>query len=273
MRRSKSSGMSAISAEHQHHHSGHRGGHHRAAEGGAAGKHARAQQDPEDHEGPQVDQVGEREEGHHPAGRAAPGHPRLAQRPVGEHEPARSRGGEDPRGGQPRHGDLVGRPQVEPPVDLVVDGAREDPLEQRHVGREGQDVEADRGHDPVPRGVVDAVERLSGAQDRRDQHVDRDDHQDHPEHPEQDLAPVVQERAERSYLCVVVLLSGPLVFLELELEVALLVAYAGLARPHQPARGSRRRIAPPSSRAAGSARGARRQIPSASASPASRSMT
>ena len=78
-----------------------------ARERRSPGEHAGAQQDPEDDQRQQVDRVEEDQEGDHPAGRLAPLHPRLAQRPVGEHDPAGAAGREQPRRRQPRHRDLV----------------------------------------------------------------------------------------------------------------------------------------------------------------------
>ena len=54
-----------------------------------------------------VDRVEEDEEGDHPRGRLLARHPGLAQRPVGEDDPAGAAGREQPRRRQARHRDLV----------------------------------------------------------------------------------------------------------------------------------------------------------------------
>ena len=87
-------------------------------------------------------------------------------------------GREDPRGRQAGHRDLVRGAQVEAPVDVVVARAAEDTAEERDVGPEREHVEADRDRDPVPDGLIEVADRLVGAHDLGEQHIDRHDQQD-----------------------------------------------------------------------------------------------
>ena len=103
--------------------------------------------------------------------------------------------------------------------------------------------------------------------------------------PRDDLAAVLEERLEAADLELVGLDVGGLLVGRLERQLlvrglipvvgstALLADAAALLRRHQPARGSSRCTAAAIIRIAGSTRGATRQIPSASARPASRSIT
>ena len=95
----------------------------------------RVQQDAEDDDRHRVHGVEQNDERHHPAGRAAALHARLAQGPVGERHAAGAGGGEQRGGGQARHRDLERGGEVEPPVDHVLAvAAAEDPAEERGVG-------------------------------------------------------------------------------------------------------------------------------------------
>ena len=103
--------------------------------------------------------------------------------------------------------------------------------------------------------------------------------------PGHDLAAVLQQRLEAADLELVGRLLGGLLVGRLERQLlvggaipligwaALLADAAALLRRHQPARGSSRCTAAAIILIAGSTRGAARQIPSASAMPASRSTT
>jgi hypothetical protein len=135
-------------------------GHHGPAEGRVARQDVGPQQDPEHDQRHQVDAVGQDHERDHAAGRAAPGHARLAQRPVGEDDPAGPGRGEDPRGRQPGHRDLVRRVEVEPALDRVLARAPDHAAEQRDVGDEGEHVDPDGDHDPVPDRVVELADRV-----------------------------------------------------------------------------------------------------------------
>jgi hypothetical protein len=165
-------------------------------------------------------------------------------------------------------------------VDLVVARAPEHASEEHHVGQEREHVEADRDDEPVPGRVVELAERLVGAHDLREQHIDRDYQERDEEQPGDDLAPVLEERLEAADLHLlfgdapleIVIVTGGIVELEL-LELALLHRVAAVVRRHQPACGSSRCTAAAIVRIAGAARGATRQMPSASASPAARSTT
>jgi hypothetical protein len=169
-------------------------------------------------------------------------------------------------------------------VDLVVAGAAENAPEQRHVGTEGEDVEADRDQDPVPLGLVEIAHRLVRAHDLREQNVDPDHEQQHQEDAGRDLAAILEESLEAAYLELVGRLVRRLLVGGLERQLlgggaipvigsfALFADAAALVRRHQPACGSSRCTAAAIIRIAGSTRGATRQIPSASANPASRSI-
>jgi hypothetical protein len=164
------------------------------------GQDADAQEHPEDHQRRRVHEVGQYEEGEHPAGGAPARHAGLAQRPVGEHEATGARGGEDPRGREAGHRDLVRGAQVEAAVHGVVARAAEHAAEERHVSREREHVEADRGQDPVPLRLVELVDGLVRADDPGEQHVDRDHEQEYDHQARDDLAPVLQERLEAADL-------------------------------------------------------------------------
>ena len=165
-------------------------------------------------------------------------------------------------------------------MDLVVARAAEHASEEHHVGKEREHVEANGDDEPVPGRVVEPAERLVGAHDLREQDVDRDYHERDEEQPRDDLAPVLEERLEAADLHLLVgdasleilLVGGGVVELEL-FELALPHRVAAVVRRHQPACGSSRCTAAAIVRIAGSARGATRQMPSASASPATRSTT
>ena len=102
--------------------------------------------------------------------------------------------------------------------------------------------------------------------------------------PDDDLAAVLEESLEAAYLELVGRLVRGLLVGGLERQLlgggpipvvgsaALCADAAALLRRHQPARGSSRCTAAAIIRIAGSARGPTRQIPSASANPASRSI-
>ncbi len=164
-----------------------------------------------------VGHVGEDQERQRLVGHEPLAHPRAPQRPGGQHEAARAAGGEDPRGGQPGHRDLVARP----PVDPCRARAQEDPAEHRDVAEEHPDPEQQRHDHPVRAAVLDPLPGVVEPGELRQQEVQRGDRQQ-------------QERAEREHAAavdlepVVVVRLGRLELERLELGVARgLLARAG----------------------------------------------
>ena len=143
IRRSKSSGSSAISRPMTIASRRQRRRDHGPGERRLAREHPGPQQHAEDHQRDQVDRVEDDQERDHPADRLAPLHPGLAQRPVGEQDAAGAAGREEPGGRQPGHRDLVALAPLQ--VDHLL---ADDAAEERDVGREHHDAEDDPDRDP-----------------------------------------------------------------------------------------------------------------------------
>jgi hypothetical protein len=115
----------------------------------------------------------EGEEGDHAPRHFVPPHPRLAQRPEGEHDPPRPGRREEQRRRQAGHVDLI---RLQP--GEAQDVAAHHRLEERDVGGEGDDVEADRDRDPKQIGVVELAQRVAQPDQLREEEVDADQQRD-----------------------------------------------------------------------------------------------
>ena len=130
---------------------GDRRGHDRHRQGSSPGSTLGAQQHAEDDQREQVDRVQDHEERDHPAGRPAPRHAGLAQRPVGQRDAARAGGREQRRRRQRGQRDLArgtrmsSRARTRPRARAC--RSRRDEHGVRAVDHERH---AERDDDPVP---------------------------------------------------------------------------------------------------------------------------
>ena len=148
---------------------GDRGGDDRQLDRPLPAHHPGPQQDAEDDQGYRVEGVMEGEEGDHAAADVASRHARFAQSPVGQGDAAGAAGAEDQRRRDPRHVDLVGLAPGQPQGIAADHG-----FEQRDVGDERGEAEADRDRDPDRVGFVEAAERVAEADQLREEEIDPD---------------------------------------------------------------------------------------------------
>ena len=99
--------------------------------------------------------------------------PERAQRPRREHQPAGAAGGEDPRGGEPGHRDLV----AGAPADPRRARAHEDAAEHRHVAAEHPAREQEGDEGPPRAAVLDPPPGVLQARELGQQEVQRGDGQ------------------------------------------------------------------------------------------------
>ena len=128
---------------------------------------------PVEHQGPHVHGVEQGQEGDHPAGDDPRLEPRAPQRPGRQRDPAGARGGEQARGREPGHRDLVALA----PADSRL-AADEHGSEQRDVAAERQDLEHRRAGEPPRVPALDPVPRVLQAEQLREHEVQEGDRGD-----------------------------------------------------------------------------------------------
>ena len=120
----------------------------------AARQHAGPEPQADRGHGQRVEAVEEYEEAEHARGGGAARHARAPQRPDLQGDPARAGGAQEPRGRMAGERDVVARAVPDPRRAIDEHGPEED-----DVAEEGQRLEPECEHQPVPVGVPQLGER------------------------------------------------------------------------------------------------------------------
>jgi len=143
--------------EHDDHNSAEDRRDHRRGERCGTRENPEIQAEANDHERRHVNAVEQNQECHHPARDDPRAHARAPQRPSRQRDSAGAGGGEQPRGGQPGHRDLVALPPADPRLS-----AHEHGPEQRDVAAEREELEKPREHKPPHVALTPAGSRSPG---------------------------------------------------------------------------------------------------------------